>query len=170
MVRESEFNITPDLMIDLTSGIRSKFAPDVELGRGEMRNLVFENLVSRFGLPWKETPVGQLPDFSNPQVKQLQQELRDYYNNESGVEDINNVLAKCTAPLNGGCKWRGTGSARIELPDRALVSSPITDACKRHHDNFHGLHNNFLLFRGGARIGVASVSSSVCGGWIGEVK
>lgn len=69
--------LTRELVGATKDGLKSGF-PNYDWGENELRNSVFEELTLRFGLPWIELEIGEIPDWNDPRVQKLSQELIEY--------------------------------------------------------------------------------------------
>ncbi len=66
--------LTPELVGSVMSDLK-KHDPKYRWGQGEFRNSVFELLMIRFKLPWVNSSVGEVPNFKDPKVQELDREL-----------------------------------------------------------------------------------------------
>lgn len=72
------FELTPGIILSTIDEIRDS-APRYPFDlSGEMKNAVFETFVERLRLPLKRIEVGDIPDFDNPLVAKLHQELGEF--------------------------------------------------------------------------------------------
>jgi hypothetical protein len=62
--------------------VKSLELQHAQIGQGDLRNLVFETLVTQFDLPWIHVDeYGGIPDFDDPRVKDLNKQLREIGSN-----------------------------------------------------------------------------------------
>lgn len=65
-------------VVNAIGEIQAAEIKDINWGKGEYRNAVFERLMHNLGLPWKETELGAIPDFDDPGVKELNRLLDNF--------------------------------------------------------------------------------------------
>lgn len=162
MSRENVFNITPKQIAEIGVNIRST-TPDHIWGDSEYRNAIFEHLVIQFDLPWNND-IG-CPNFDDQRVINLSKKVNEVLNNENETESISGVTGRCETK---GCGWETTGRAKINRTDRILEECDLTQKCLKHHTGTGQMtkHNRFILFRDNDQIGIASVSTQACTGYI----
>ena len=162
MSKDNEFNITPGQIAEI--GVRIRAAtPDYIWGDSEFRNAIFEDLVGQFGLQWNND-IG-CPDFNDPRVINLSKKVEEVLKNENETESINGITGRCETEA---CGWETVGRAKINRADRILEDCDLTQKCLKHHIGTGQMtkHNRFILFKDNDQVGIASVSTQACTGYI----
>ena len=162
MAKENQFGINAARVTQIGIGIREA-NPDYIWGDSEFRNAIFEDLVIKFGLPWNNQ-IG-CPDFDDERVKKLANAVQDVLRNENETEHINGIIGQCEIK---DCGWETSGRAKINRTDRVLEECDLTQKCLKHHTGTGQMtkHNRFVLFYNNEQVGIASVSTQACTGYI----
>ena len=162
MAKENEFGINADRITQIGVGIREA-SPDYIWGDSEFRNAIFEDLVIQSGLPWNHE-IG-CPDFNDQRVKKLASVFQEVMRSENETEYINGITGRCETV---DCGWETSGQAKINRTDRVLEESDLTQKCLKHHKGTGQMtkHNRFVLFYNNEQVGIASVSTQACTGYI----
>lgn len=161
MTIEDEFKITPDQISESGIKIRKSY-PSYIWGDGELRNAIFESFVIQLGLPWNKMG---FPEWSDPKVQDLHRQFSECLRDHEQHQVIDGIIARCTTE---NCRWRTIGQAKVDKVDRILKECGLTAKCRQHHlgSGEHTKHNRFQLYKDDRQIGIASVSSQVCTGYI----
>lgn len=162
MPNEAKFDITPDQISNIGLHLRNE-DPDYIWGVGDFRNAIFEFLVTQHKLPWDES-IG-CPDWDDPLVKELYRSFTECLQLENETEYIDDAKAHC---ITEDCNWESIGQAKVERADRILTECDLTNKCRQHHLESGEMtkHNRFTLYVNNNQVGMASVSSQVCTGYI----